>query len=168
MREIHSDNDEGAMKLKLKDWASIAEIIAAIGVILSLIFVGLQINEGNQETRAATIQAASDAEAFMLVTFVNHSETLNKVVTGAPLQSGAETRKGINLYNLIMVTNENRYYQFRSGFLDAPSWEARQSTLQPIVRLPIFKIWRESFGAKGHTAEFLALLDSLAEEGPVE
>ena len=46
------------MKLKLTDWASIAEIIAAIGVVFSLIFVGLQINEGNQETRAATIQAA--------------------------------------------------------------------------------------------------------------
>jgi len=168
MREIHSDNDEGAMKLKLKDWASIAEIIAAIGVILSLIFVGLQINEGNQETRAATMQAASDAEAFFITTIVNHSETWNKVVTGAPLQSGAETRRGINLYNFLMVDNENRYHQFRSGFLDASSWDGRLSILQPIVKLPIFKIWRESYGAKGHTAEFLALIDSLAEEGPVE
>jgi len=156
------------MKLKLKDWASIAEIIAAIGVILSLIFVGLQINEGNQETRAATIQAASDAEAFMIATIVNHAETWNKVVTGAPLESGAETRKGINLYNFLMVGNENRYHQFRSGFLDASSWEGRLSILQPIVRLPIFKIWRESFGAKGHSAEFLELLDRLAEEAPDE
>ncbi len=156
------------MKLKLTDWASIAEIIAAIGVIFSLIFVGLQINEGNQETRAATIQAASDAEAFMIATMVNHSETWNKIVTGAPLESGAETRKGINLYNFLMVDTENRYHQFHSGFLDAASWEGRLSILQPIVRLPIFKIWRESFGAKGHSAEFLELLDSLAEEAPVE
>ncbi len=156
------------MKMKLTDWASIAEIIAAIGVIFSLIFVGLQINEGNQETRAATIQAASDAEAFMIATIVNHSETWNKVVTGALLESGAETRKGINLYNFLMVDTENRYHQFHSGFLDAASWEGRLSILQPIVRLPIFKIWGESFGAKGHSAEFLELLDSLAEEAPVE
>ena len=156
------------MNLKLTDWASIAEIIAAIGVIFSLIFVGLQINEGNQETRAATIQAASDAEAFMIATIVNHSETWDKVVTGAPLESGAETRKGINLYNFLMVESENRYYQFHSGYLDAPSWVGRQSTLQPIVKLPIFKLWRESFGARGHSAEFLELLDSLAEEAPVE
>jgi len=156
------------MRMKLTDVASIAEIIAAIGVIFSLIFVGLQINEGNQETRAATIQAASDAEAFMIATIVNHSETWNKVVTGAPLESGAETRKGINLYNFLMVDTENRYHQFHSGFLDAPSWEGRLSILQPIVKLPIFKIWRESFGAKGHSAEFLELLDSLAEEAPIE
>jgi hypothetical protein len=156
------------MRLTLKDWASIAEIIAAIGVVFSLIFVGLQINDGNQETRAATLQAASDAEAFMISTIVNHSETWEKVVTGAPLENGAETRKGINLYNFIMVDNENRYHQFHSGFLDAPSWEGRLSVLQPIVRLPMFKIWRESFGAQGHSAEFLELVDSLAEESPDE
>ena len=104
----------------------------------------------------------------MIATMVNHSETWNKIVTGAPLESGAETRKGINLYNFLMVDTENRYHQFHSGFLDAPSWEGRLSILQPIVRLPIFKIWRESFGAKGHSAEFLELLDSLAEEAPVE
>jgi hypothetical protein len=156
------------MKLKLTDWASISEIIAAIGVIFSLIFVGLQLNEGNQETRAATIQAASDAEAFMIATMVNHSETWNKVITGAPLESGAETRKGINLYNFLMVDTENRYHQFHSGFLDAPSWEGRLSILQPIARLPIFKIWRESLGANAHSAEFLELVDSLAEEEPVE
>jgi len=44
----------------LTKWASIAELIAGVGVILSLIFVGLQINEGNRETRAATLQAATD------------------------------------------------------------------------------------------------------------
>ncbi len=104
----------------------------------------------------------------MIATMVNHSETWNKVVTGAPLESGAETRKGINLYNFLMVDTENRYYQFHSGFLDAPSWEGRLSTLQPIVKLPIFKIWRESFGAKGHTTEFLELHDTLSEEAPVE
>jgi len=156
------------MRLKLTDWASIAEIIAAIGVVFSLIFVGLQIDDGNQETRAATLQAASDAEAFMIATLVNHSETWEKVVTGAPLEKGAETRKGMNLYNFIMVDNENRYHQFHSGFLDAPSWEGRLSVLQPIVRLPMFKIWRESFGARGHSAEFLELVDSLAKKSPDE
>ena len=53
------------MKWKLNELASIAEIVAAVGVILSLIFVGFQISDGSNETRAATIQAASDAESYM-------------------------------------------------------------------------------------------------------
>ena len=39
--------------MKLTDWASIAEIIAAIGVVFSLIFVGLQINDGNATRNAS-------------------------------------------------------------------------------------------------------------------
>jgi hypothetical protein len=156
------------MKWKLSDWASVAEIIAAIGVIFSLIFVGLQINEGNLETRAATNQATADAEAFMIVTFANHSYTWNKVITGAPLESGAESRKGILLYNLLMVHTENQYRQFESGFLDARSWAGHKSNIQPLVRLPIYETWRQSLGSKGHSVEFLEILDSFAEEAPVE
>jgi len=156
------------MKSKLSNWASIAEIIAAIGVAFLLIFVGLQINEGNHETRAATTQATADAEAFMIATMANHSTTWHKVTSGVPLESGAETREGIILYNLLMVETENRYHQFHSGFLDARSWEGRLSILQPTVKLPIFKIWRTSLGAKGHSAEFLELVDSLAADTPIE
>ena len=156
------------MKWKLSDWASIAEIIAAIGVVFSLIFVGLQVNEGNQETRAATNQATADAEAHMIATMANHSNTWHKVTAGVPLESGAETREGIMLYNLLMVETSNRYQQFHSGFLDAATWEGRLSILQPTVKLPIFKLWRASFGARGHSAEFLKLIDSLAVETPIE
>ena len=151
------------MKWKLSDWASIAEIIAAIGVILSLIFVGQQISEGNLETRAATNQAVADSEAFMNATFANHSDTWTKVITGAPLETAAESRKGIILYNLLMVHTENQYHQFKSGFLDAQSWAGQESNLRPLVRLPIYEIWRQSFGAKGHSNDFLEILDSLAE-----
>ena len=156
------------MKLKLTDWASVAEIIAAIGVVFSLIFVGLQINEGNQETRAATIQATADAEAFMLATMANHSVTWHKVIAGIPLESGAETHEGVLPYNMLMVETENRYHQFHSGFLDAPSWESRLSGLQPTVGLPIFNMWRESLGARAHSPKFLELIDSLADEASSE
>ena len=156
------------MKWKLSDWASIAEIIAAIGVIFSLIFVGLQINEGNLETRAATNQAIADSEAFMIATYANHSDTWNKVVTGAPLETGAESRKGTILYNLLMVHTENQYHQFQSGFLDARSWAGQRSNIRPLVRLPIYETWRQSLGAKGHSSDFLEILDRLAEETPVE
>ena len=79
-----------AMKWKLSEWAAVAEIVAAVGVILSLLFVGLQISEGNQETRAASIQAASDADARMIATLISNKDTWEKVLTGAPLEEGAD------------------------------------------------------------------------------
>ena len=154
------------MKWELSEWAAIAEIVAAVGVILSLIFVGLQINEGNQEARAASVQASSDAEARMLSTLVAEKDIWEKVLTGAPLEEGAELRGGILLLTLLMVNADNRYYQFRSGYLDSSSWYGYESNLPLLVRLPIFKIWRETPGANALAVEFLALLDGLAMEAP--
>ena len=154
--------------MKLSDWASIAEIIAAVGVILSLIFVGLQINEGNQETRAATLQAAADGESFLIATLLNHPDTWDKVITGQPLEDGTETRTGIMLFNLMMTESENRYHQFNAGFLDSTSWHGRLASIRPLVKLPFFQTWRKSMGAMNHSADFLDLLDRLAEDASGE
>ena len=43
-------------KLRLADWASIAELISAIAVVISLLYVGLQVNENTNEIRAANRQ----------------------------------------------------------------------------------------------------------------
>jgi hypothetical protein len=143
--------------------ADVAEIIAAVGVILSLLFVGFQIKDGNNETRAATLQSALNSEMDMISTIVWHTSTWDKVMTGAPLDSGEEMRKGIALYNLLMTERENRYYQFKSGYFDARIWEASVTSLRQMVILPIFGIWRNTPGALNHSADFLALLDSLRE-----
>ena len=49
---------------KLADYS---EIIGSIAVVLSLIFVGIQLNDGNLETRAATTQAALQSEMDMRI-----------------------------------------------------------------------------------------------------
>ena len=142
--------------------ANYAEIIASIAVVLSLIFVGLQLNEGNRETRAATTQVALQSEMDMLHTLALHAGTWDKVVSAEPLASGEEMRRGILLYNLLMTENENLYYQAESGYLEAGTWEGRRLTLPPLVRLPMYEIWKKTIGSLGHSADFLELLDSVA------
>lgn len=147
----------------LTRWASIAEMTAAVGVILSLIFVGLQINEGNRETRAATLQAANDSEMFMQSQFLRYAGTWEKIISGKPLKEGAETRRGIVLYKMAMTEYENRFVQFEAGYFDAALWETRLSSLRRLVAVPIFETWRDSIGAAGHSPNFLELIDNLRE-----
>jgi len=56
-----------ALKLKLAEWASIAEIIGAVAVIVSLIYVGLQVNDNTAAVRSA---AANDASVAMQVWYL--------------------------------------------------------------------------------------------------
>ncbi len=90
------------MKRNLSDVSS-AEIIGTTAVVLSLIFVGVQIRDGNREARATTIQSTLNSEMELIAILTENASTWDKVITGAPLASGEEMRKGILLYNLLMT-----------------------------------------------------------------
>ena len=150
------------MKSRLSELASIAEIIASIGVILTLIFVGLELNEGNREARATTTQLVFNAEMDMVAVLIANSDTWEKVVTGAPLDEGDEMRRAINLYQLVMLETANRYSQFRSGYIDQNTWDGTVNALPAVTKLPIYEKWRESFGAQGQDPAFLELLDGFS------
>jgi len=42
--------------LRLTDWASIAEVVGAFSVVISLIYVGIQVRDNTEEVRAANRQ----------------------------------------------------------------------------------------------------------------
>ncbi len=104
----------------------------------------------------------------MIAVLTEHAAVWDKVVTGDPLASGVETRKGILLFKLFMTDSENWYLQFRAGYLVAQVWESRLAVLPEIVSLPFFEIWRPTPGAKNHSVDFLELLDNLADRASDE
>lgn len=126
-----------------------------------MIFVGYEIRDGNSETRSATVQSSLNSEMDLLGVLSLHASTWDKVMTDAPLDSGEEMRRGILLYNMLMTESENRFYQFNSGYLDSQSWEGCLASLEPLVRLPIYDVWRKTPGGVNHSLDFLELLTEI-------
>lgn len=143
---------------------AIADLLAAIGVIISLVFVGLQIRKGNAEARAATMQATTDTEMTMLSILANHAEVWEKVTAGTELQPGTETRTAILLFASLMIDYENRFHQNRAGNYDERTWANRRSNLRKLTTLPIYDLWRQSPGGRARSADWTDFLDSLVAE----
>jgi hypothetical protein len=141
--------------IKLSGWANIAEILGAIAVVVSLLFVGFQINDGNRATRAATEQAVLDAEMLFQAEVLRYAETWEKVVTGAPLAEGVEMRRGIVLYNMLHTHNENRFKQMQAGFV-----EFDPHTLLRPVDFAIYDRWTKSGGYVSRSPEYREFLDA--------
>ncbi len=148
------------MNQRLSDLASIAEIIGAAGVILSLIFVGVQLGEGNRETRVATLQAGTDSEMILLSELLRYADIWQKINLGVPLEDD-EVRRGIVLYQMTMTEFANRYHQFEAGYFDDAWWESRQLAMTRVLKLPFLEIWRTSIGASVHSPSFLKIVDDL-------
>ena len=115
------------MNPKLSDWASIAEIIGAVAIVISLVFVGLEIRNGAQQTeqntdaiRASAIQDVSrwSFDAAMILVENEDLRSARSALcagTATPEQSAQ-----IDVfYGGLLRLQANRYYQSRVGFIDA-------------------------------------------------
>ncbi len=149
--------------MALDYYANIAEIVGVILVVVTLVFLTLQIRQNTRALRSTTIQSVMQSEVAMMSILVENADTWEKIISGMPLASGEETRRAIILFNVYMIDTESRYHQFKAGYLDAQPWDGRLGTLPYVVRLPIFELWRASPGGASHAADFLTLLDGLAE-----
>ena len=152
------------MNLLLSDYAAIAEIIASIAVILSLVFVGFQVRESNRAGRVNAVQTTWEFEMELAGKMADHAETWNKAVRGQEFSDDIELRRAIILFNMLMSESENRYFQYREGYLENSEWEARRRSLELLVKLPVFLEWQKSIGARNHSDAFLAMVKTLTGE----
>ena len=148
--------------MSLQDWGAIGEMLGGFAIIVSLLYVGLQIKHGNRETRAATLQSTLDSEMSLQTEAMRYAGTWDKIVTGRHLADGEETRRAILLYNMMMTLYQNRYYQFKTGFLDHPP------VTEDAVTWPMYEVWRTTGGAKNRSPDFLEFLDRQHERGTVQ
>lgn len=138
------------------------EILGAVAVVVTLIYLAAQIRHSGLEARAGTIQAALELEMHLSEVLAQHGGTWDKVVKGAHLADGEELRTAVILYNLTMIEAENRFHQYQAGYLDAKSWDGRLGSLHRLVKLPIHATWQRSMGALNHSSEFLDVLKGLS------
>jgi hypothetical protein len=62
------------MKLKLKQWAQIAEVIGAAAIIVSLIYVANELRHNTEATQAATFQQMVQLSAPSLLQIAQNAE----------------------------------------------------------------------------------------------
>jgi len=150
------------MKWKMSELASVAEVVAAIGVILSLLFAGFQIKDRTRETRAATLQLTLDSEIALQAEAMRYAGIWDKILASAHLVEGEEKRRAILLFNMLMTLYQNQCYQFESGYLDSPP------VMEQPVTWPIYEDWRKSGGATNRSPEFLEIHDKQYERRAVQ
>ena len=68
-------------KFKLSDWAHISEIAASIVVVLSLIYVGLEVNQNTVALQQASYQSVQDGLQELDITLITNPDLLRIVTT---------------------------------------------------------------------------------------
>ena len=140
------------------------EVVGAIAVVASLIYLAGQVSHNNKLAKNNSLQTVLQSEMNFASILMDNAELWDRIISGESFSDREEQRKATILYNLYILDSANRFYQHKTGYLDEQNWEGRMATLHTFVKWPLFEVWRNSLGATGHSQEFLDLIDEIRAE----
>jgi len=156
------------MKRTLQDWASLAEIIGNVAIILSLVFVGLQISDSTKEMRANTAYNST----FALQSWYNEvgtNEQASKVfrigISAPSSLSEDEAFEFLMSLHSIMLAYQSIYFVGVEGTLDAALYKAMSSALEGAVTASGFA-WYWQQRENYFTEEFRGFVNQMIADKP--
>jgi hypothetical protein len=153
-------------KNSLSDWANMAEIAAATGVVISLIYVGLELQSNTEATQAATREAINQKDMQFLSLRLDSSLLARahaKRLKGEEL-SFLEESQLIQEDYVNFVSFEHTFRQYQKGVITQDEWLRHEN----IVRMQIQGyeysklMWQNHH--KTFTPEFQELVNSILSD----
>ena len=100
-------------------WKETAEILGVIGVVASLIFVGVEVRQNTNAVRGATLQAVSQQSLDLVMAGLDNSALRIAFVAAAEgTMSPEQTNLMVWFVSAKLRADENRYRQIELGILD--------------------------------------------------
>ena len=135
------------MEFNLEQIALLVEIIGGIAIIISLIFVGLQLKESSKATRSATA-ATTVSELTSWYSNLGNSEQGSYVfwnfMTNPESITSVERFQAIMNLHGILLTWQNSYYLVKEGTLDKRVHESLLEIINGVKNNPGFHIFWEA------------------------
>ena len=135
------------MRLKLSEWANVAEIIGAAAVIVSLVYVGYQVNDNTSAIRSAAANDASVAMQSWYLELGSNREAsdlwFNAMTSPEPLATREEFQF-MMLMHAVLLGMQNSYLLSQEGTIDAEFREGITTALVAVKDLPgMGRYWRQ-------------------------
>lgn len=155
-------------KLQLSDWASIAEVVSAIALVISLIYVGVEVHR-NTVTQVQVSTQTLVSEANLTYVLIAQDPDLSCIyLQGMADFSGLGSHEKLRFSAFLMQSLralEELHAQWLEGLVDARIWQGFDAQMTEIIQAPGFQQWWEQ---RRHffSEEFQMLLDGKVAEGP--
>ena len=143
---------------------TVAEVVAAVAVVVSLVYLAAQIRQSTKSVRAATeMEAASHWS--QLHSRVAHSPDMSRIWdvghTDPDQLTAQEQQRFIWFVCEYFFLVEGLYRQYDHGFLSESSWTAHETTLLGLLQNDLLMRWWKS-GVSPFSRDFVAHVNRAA------
>ncbi len=157
--------------MKKIDLGQTIAILANLGVVASLIFVGVQVQQGAIATRSATVLQLKDSWVQLnlaAATSVELAEAFRSVEMQGWDDADYVSKELVGgFYRTLIHIWSNAYYQYRNGTLEEEQWASHLREAEETVRAPGM---RELWSDWGYVYDdsFRILMDDLIAQSAAE
>jgi hypothetical protein len=152
----------------LQDLGNVGEFLGAVAVLVSLIYLALQIRQNTTTVRAGTSAAISESLARVTEIAGSDPRTARLWTLGIAGDQSLDAEDELQfalLFASYMRRLENAYFQQFRGFVDLEHWQTTERMLSTLMKFPgASRRWETLRGV--HSDRFVAYVDGfLAERG---
>ena len=124
--------------MSLTDLASIGSFVSGVAVVVSLIYLALQVRHAHRAQRALMHQARTERIINACIECMRGdvAETVTKMAMGEQMSSPLEMMQAYYYIRMQIVTAEDALWQHEAGFLDKDSVDTAILNLQRVMQLP--------------------------------
>ena len=112
--------------MTIQDWGALGELVGGVAIIVSLIYVGLQIRQGTRASRAATSQAFSEQYSSIILQLTKPSlrDIFWRGKDGLENLKESEIVAFMGFLATIVRLGESFYFQRQEGTFDTRIFDA--------------------------------------------
>lgn len=148
----------------LQNYALIAEIISAVAIIVSLIFVGFQIRDNTAATQANTFHEIAALDIKLLLNFASSQESA-RVSTlfreNPEALTEDELNHGFYMFGAEVRHIENLFLQKHSKMMHDVGWRSRKALVEGLILSPGFGVLLQSPNKKYFDGSFIEYAENL-------
>jgi len=152
--------------MTLEQLGSLGEFIGAMAVVVSLIYVALEIRSNSRSTRLAALQTAMESSQ-RIIELPARDRDLARVIRIGSNDPDSLTEDEYAQYRYWLVlslrSTENMFVQYKAGALDEETWIARSGTVKWMMDTPGGrKVWAST--SNRYLVDFQEWMDSSASQ----
>ena len=142
---------------------AVGEIIGAIGVIASLLYVAMQVRVSNKASLIESKLAISRMHSDFLGSLIQNpelDEILRRGLAGLEPLSKEDYHRFSNMAVQAFTFFSAGYFQVEAGTISSDEWHESEIIIQYWVQGPGFKNWWNKNGRKRYSPKFVSYMDS--------
>ena len=154
------------VEMTIQDLGAIGEFVGSIGVVATLIYVGVQVRQNTRALTSATMQSVSQVTGEV---FKNNCEDLERTqqfveLSSKPSHSIAERMFYLGFAMQAFRAQENAYFQRQLGTID-PATVSLEKRVRAVVTSPAYKrLWDDGIPQTYLSDEYIAFVEEVLSD----